>query len=156
MPTTTLPSSFILDKSATSDVSTVTPSLSNLHLATDIHNFANGGDSVQTVSTGSATGAASKSPNSDSSSSVTGLVYASESSELAGATGSFAASSDVKTLSISSSSSTKSGSSSSTSSGGSLDSTSSNGVGSIGGSMKGGRYLLLFSVFTVASMVVSL
>ena len=160
MPTTSLPSSIIFDKSATTDVSTVTPSLSNLRLATEIYNYANsGGGSVQTVGLSSSSAASSSQDSSDSKSSsqVTGLVYASESSDLEHATGSFAASSDVKTLSISSSSdaaaSTSSGSKSS--SGGSLDS-SENGASEVVGSTKGAKYLLVFSLFTVASMAVSL
>lgn len=163
MPTTSLPSSILLDKSATTEISTVTPSLSNLHLATSIHNYANGGGSVQTVGVSSSTSSSSpdSSDSGSSSSSVTGLIYASESSDLAGATGSFAASSDVKTLSISSSSTSTNGGSKST--GGSLDLSSStasasseNGASGFVGSVKSSKCLLVFSLFTVASMVVSL
>nr|WOG36171.1 uncharacterized protein [Candida metapsilosis] len=154
--TTTLPSSILFDSAATSDVSTVTPSLSNLHMASDVHNYANEGGSVQTISASSKASSESESDSPSSSSSVTGLLFASESSELT-QTGSFAASSDVKTLDISSSS-TKGGSSSSSSSSsseGSLD--NANGVGSVVQSMKGStKCLLMFSIFTVASMVVSL
>ncbi|RCK64894.1 hypothetical protein Cantr_00579 [Candida viswanathii] len=87
----TLPSQLLLDNSA-STTATVTPSLTDLHVATEVRKNDNSAtlasDSILTIST----------------SLTSGIVAASESSQLSNATGTFSASSDVGTLTLSSSS----------------------------------------------------
>ncbi|KAK6866779.1 hypothetical protein K6H11_005537 [Candida tropicalis] len=87
-----LPVQLLLDD-AISTTATVTPSLTDLHIATDARKNDNSvtlaGDSILTIST----------------SLTSGIVAASESSQLNNATGTFSALSDVGTLTLASSSS---------------------------------------------------
>lgn len=132
-----LPSELVLDATA-STTATVTPSLTDLQLATGIRAEKNSqatiaSDSVQTISA-----------------SVTSqLVYASVSSQLTNAIGSFTASSDVKTLTLSSASSSSKSSGSSNASA-SVNSNSGNSI-----DLKKIKYGIILSSITVLSFVCS-
>ncbi|EMG46520.1 hypothetical protein SBY92_002680 [Candida maltosa Xu316] len=128
---TSLPSELLLDPTV-STTATITPSLTDLHLATDVRNNENGAqlasDSVQVITT----------------SLTSGIVYASESSQLTNAIGTFSASSDVRTLTLSSSvAPSVSSSAPSANSGDVLD-------------LKKVKYGIILSSVTVLSFVLSL
>ncbi|KAI5958735.1 uncharacterized protein KGF55_005734 [Candida pseudojiufengensis] len=132
----------LLDSVATSIASTVTPSLTNLHIATSIVNNDNedsiDSDSIQTLSTTLSSiieSSISSAPLAGSG----GILTASEESQLSDAKGTFAQSSDVKTLSLSGS-------------GSNVNSINSNNNGV---SLKGNNLIFLNLIFTFLLYLVS-
>ncbi|MDC6271326.1 hypothetical protein PP707_03425 [Acetobacter pasteurianus] len=165
----------VYDASATSyTAATATPSLTNLHIATSAIVLQNGDSEIPkanvnadaltstdtNTNTNTNTNAGTDSLSAVSIQTVTpslssGLVYASDSSQLSDAKGSFAASSDVRTLSLDTT--TTSGSSSETS--GSSHSVSSTNGASGGRAFESGRkakYGLMLSSIALISFVVSI
>lgn len=159
----------VYDASATSyTAATATPSLTNLHIATSAIVLQNGDSEIPKANvnadaltnTNTNTNAGTDSLSAVSIQTVTpslssGLVYASDSSQLSDAKGSFAASSDVRTLSLDTT--TTSGSSSETS--GSSHSVSSTNGASGGRAFESGRkakYGLMLSSIALISIVVSI
>ncbi|KAI5956192.1 hypothetical protein KGF54_000667 [Candida jiufengensis] len=135
----------LLDSQVANIASTVTPSLTNLHIAKSsiINNDNNNNslnidsNSIQTLSTTLSSIINSSITDSPSDLSESGLIYATDNSQLSDALGSFAQSSDVKSLTLS----------------GTPNSVSSNNEG---GSLKlGNSFIILNLIFTLLLYVVS-